>query len=155
MAGAKISVNFDEVRRKLGPLTAGVKRAILVAIGDRIAYAARAAFESESTPEGAAWPALSEPYGSVKAKLFPNKPILQRRGTLQRSIFSEVQGDTVVIGSPLVYAAIHQWGGKAGRKLAATIPARAYLPTEDTAEEMSRETAEEVMAKKLQQAGLE
>jgi phage gpG-like protein len=31
---------------------------------------------------------------------------------------------------PLRYAAIHQWGGKAGRGLAVTIPARPYLPSE-------------------------
>ena len=57
--------------------------------------------------------------------------ILVRTGRLKNSIFYEAGKDHVTVGTNVVYAAIHQFGGKAGRKHAAKIPARPFLVVQD------------------------
>lgn len=57
--------------------------------------------------------------------------ILQRSGRLAGSFSKLVSGNTLTIGSNVVYAAIHHYGGKAGRKNAVTIPARPILVVQD------------------------
>lgn len=57
------------------------------------------------------------------------KPLVDR-GHLRDSITYVVEDDSVLIGSDLVYARIHQFGGAAGRiDHRVQIPARAYLGT--------------------------
>lgn len=46
---------------------------------------------------------------------------------LMGSITSDYTNDTAVVGTNEPYAAIHQFGGKAGRGRKATIPARPFL----------------------------
>jgi phage virion morphogenesis protein len=76
---------------------------------------------------GGSW----KPWAPSTVKRFGKKAagrkILIGSGRLKNSITYQVQGNTVRIGSNLVYAAIHQMGGRAGRNRAATIPARPYL----------------------------
>jgi len=48
-------------------------------------------------------------------------------GRLRDSITHAVEPGRAVIGSNLVYAAIHQLGGEAGRNRSVTLPARPYL----------------------------
>ncbi|VEH67135.1 Mu-like prophage protein gpG [Rodentibacter pneumotropicus] len=43
------------------------------------------------------------------------------------SITSEYTNDTALVGTNEPYAAIHQFGGKAGRGRSVTIPARPFL----------------------------
>lgn len=53
--------------------------------------------------------------------------ILIRSGRLKNSITQAISGNALTIGTNLIYARIHQFGGKAGRGHRATIPARPYL----------------------------
>lgn len=94
------------------------------------------------SPDGAAWKPNSE----------GRRPILHKSGALARSIDYAVAGMQAVVGSGLIYAAIHQFGGvivpKAKRTLAfmignrpvfarkVTMPARPYigLSADDRAE---------------------
>lgn len=46
---------------------------------------------------------------------------------LMNSITSEYTNDTALVGTNEPYAAIHQFGGKAGRGRSVTIPARPFL----------------------------
>lgn len=46
---------------------------------------------------------------------------------LQNSITARAQSDRVIVGTNVVYARIHQLGGKAGRNKKVKIPARPYL----------------------------
>ena len=57
--------------------------------------------------------------------------ILVRTGELKDSITYDAGKDYVTVGTDKVYAAIHQFGGKAGRKHAAKIPARPFLVVQD------------------------
>ena len=57
--------------------------------------------------------------------------ILTRTGRLKASITYHAGRDYVAVGTNLVYAAIHQFGGKAGRGHRANIPARPFLVVQD------------------------
>lgn len=48
-------------------------------------------------------------------------------GNLRRSITFNASRNKLVIGTSIVYGAIHQYGGRAGRNHSANIPARPYL----------------------------
>jgi phage virion morphogenesis protein len=54
------------------------------------------------------------------------RPLI-RTGRLKASIGWKVLGDTIAVGTNLVYAAIHQFGGRAGRGMKVRIPARPFL----------------------------
>lgn len=66
----------------------------------------------------------------VKRGYWPGK-ILQMRGELAASITSYYDENSAIIGTNKVYAAIHQFGGKAGRNKKVEIPARPYLKLGD------------------------
>ncbi len=54
--------------------------------------------------------------------------ILQHSGQLASSVTTDYDSTHAVTGSNKVYAAIHQFGGEAGRSQSVKIPARPYLP---------------------------
>ncbi len=103
------------------PLMAGIANLMLEAVEDN--------FEQERNPEtGAKWPSLSQSTQDARQKKgsWPGK-ILQVSGSLASSVSQSYGDDFAAVGTNKVYAPIHQFGGKAGRKHAATIPARPFL----------------------------
>jgi phage virion morphogenesis protein len=70
--------------------------------------------------------------GAIR-KLASRKILIGRgmSGGLMGSINFRAASDNVRVGTPKVYGAIHQYGGKAGRGHAVTIPARPYLAIQD------------------------
>lgn len=54
--------------------------------------------------------------------------VLQLSGTLRSRIVTGFSRDEAMIGTNVPYAAIHQFGGKAGRGRKVDIPARPFLP---------------------------
>ncbi len=77
--------------------------------------------------------------------------ILQDTGQLASSITTQADSQRAAIGSNLVYAAIHQFGGDAGHGRKVAIPARPYLPiTEDgTLQEEARDEVLEAVLRHL------
>ncbi len=69
--------------------------------------------------------------------------ILQNSGALASSITTDYDDNHAIIGSNLAYAAIHQFGGDAGRGRKVAIPARPYLPI--TADGQLQAEAEEAI----------
>lgn len=69
--------------------------------------------------------------------------ILQDRGQLAASVTTDSGDDYAQIGSNRVYAAIHQFGGEAGRGHKVTLPARPFLLM--TAEHTLQPEAEEAV----------
>lgn len=67
---------------------------------------------------------------SARRKLEAGLAILQDTGVLRNSIRARAARDSVTIGSVLEYAAIHQFGGMAGRGKKVRIPARPFLPVD-------------------------
>ncbi|RUI34553.1 phage virion morphogenesis protein [Pseudomonas aeruginosa] len=80
--------------------------------------------------EGPGWPQLSPATVAAReAKGRGPHPILQVTNALARSITTRADRTQAQIGSNLVYAAIQQLGGQAGRRTGRVrIPARPYLP---------------------------
>ena len=82
-------------------------------------------FEQEGRPR---WKGLSEDTidNRTKIKKWPGS-ILQVSGELKKSINQKHTNSYALVGTNLNYAAIHQFGGKAGRNRKVLIPARPFL----------------------------
>lgn len=57
---------------------------------------------------------------------------LRNTGRLQGSVSTEYDASRAMVGTNTVYAAIHQFGGKTGRNKSLELPARPYLPVDDS-----------------------
>ena len=108
----------------LAHLTAVLSRpdAVMDRIGRYLVASTLQRFERERGPDGKPW------LKSARA-LAEGGKTLTDTGRLRGSIAHTVTegGRAVEAGSNVVYAAIHQFGGRAGRGRRATIPARPYL----------------------------
>lgn len=104
------------------------KESILTAIGQHMLISIEDTFKDE----GPGWQKLSPK--TIAQRKEPNKPIkiLQDSTRLKQSIYPEITIDAVTIGpnlkegSNVKYAAIHQFGGWAGRGHRTYIPPRPY-----------------------------
>lgn len=68
---------------------------------------------------------------AAKRRLDGGLMILQDTGVLKGSIRAFPDKVSVTIGSPLEYAAIHQFGGMAGRNRKVRIPKRQFIPIDE------------------------
>ena len=104
-----VAIDDRAVRAALARLAKPDLPAALKPIGALVESATRRRIETEKKgPHGERWPAWSEGYAKSRKK---GKSRLRSSGALLDSIQYQVQGDSVVIGSNLEYAAIHQFGG--------------------------------------------
>lgn len=85
-------------------------------------------FEKEVDPRGKAWKKLSLYTQAAKAKSGHTKK-LQDAGIMKSSIQGRHDADsvTLVAGSGVEYAAIHNFGGQAGRNHSVEIPQREFI----------------------------
>ncbi len=147
MIGANIDISIvhDEFNRLLR--AASNTQPVLKAIGEKAVEFTKTRFAVSQDPYGAAWKpnaavtldlhlsrskANFTKSGQISAKgqraLAGKNPLIGETRALSTNIFSRVAGEAVEVGSPLIYAAIHQFGGKAGRVRKVSIPARPFLP---------------------------
>lgn len=105
-------------------------RVITRQIAGILADSSEQAFADEKDPEtGRRWTDLSPSHKQYREKkgYWPGK-ILQMQGLLAASLTTGYGPTSAWIGSPMVYAAIHQLGGTAGMAPGpAAIPARPYM----------------------------
>lgn len=111
-------------------------------------------FQTETGPDGEAWAPLADRTVRQRERKFPGAPmtILRASGVLAGAINYQAAGGQLRIGTASqveAYAAIHQFGGEAGRNLAAEIPARPYLGFSDDDLEMVEEEALDYFLPKL------
>lgn len=101
-------------------------RPLMKNIAGIMADATEQNFENEGRPDK--WQELAKRTikQRTKTKHYPGK-ILQVEGRLALSVTTQYDNDSVVIGSNLAYARIHQLGGQAGKNKSVEIPARPYL----------------------------
>lgn len=122
-----IQLDDQELRDRLEALLGAVTDTLPMMRG----IAAELAAETEFAfmDEGPGWPQLAPATVAAReAKGRGAHPILQLTNALARSITTQADRDQAQIGSNLIYAAIQQLGGKAGRGHKVVIPARGYLP---------------------------
>lgn len=122
MTGTRIEIDDAEVRAALAALVAASEdlAPAMERIGGMLVASSLHRFESETGPDGRRWTP------SIRA-LFEGGQTLTDRGHLRGSLTYAAGPTSVEVGTNLVYAAIHQLGGKAGRGHTAEIPARPYL----------------------------
>lgn len=136
----EVTQALERLQRKVADLTPAMRD---------IAQALESETERRLEVEGPGWPSLSEVTIARRQKSghWPGK-MLQLSGDLARSIESEAGPNHALIGVQKRYAAIHQFGGQAGRGRKITIPARPYLPIEPDGAltESARETVTEILA---------
>lgn len=99
------------------------------------------AFAQERSPFGPAWKAIKYRQGKI----------LQDTGKLAASIARDSGNDYAQLSAGVIYAAIHQFGGQAGRGKKVTIPARPFMPINQQGElpENSRSLILELLQKHL------
>lgn len=87
-------------------------------------------FDKEGRPRR--WPELSPAYRRRLAKKGKTGKMLNRTsGGLYHSIHAGYDSSSATVGTNKAYAAIHHFGGRAGRGKKAEIPARPYLHLDD------------------------
>ena len=123
---------------------------VMQTIGEDILERTKHRFDTSTDPEGKPWKPNSastlamlsgrlagvksnvKKNGSLNAKgqraLASKKPLIGESQDLRRQFTISVAGNVLTIGSTPLYAAIQQFGGRAGHGLAVTIPARPFLP---------------------------
>lgn len=115
-----LELKRDDISPSLAKLADDdLKKKILLGVGTVIeSHAVRAFDEPSLRPK--AWPAR---------KKAAKHPLLIKSGDLRQSIHTQVQGsDSVKIGSPKVYAAVHQLGSDKTSGRGSGIPARPFFP---------------------------
>lgn len=114
MAGARLDVELnsqaaqDAINQYVQVL--GDPKPLFGDIGEYLAIAHRQRFDSQTSPDGTPWAALSPRYLRVK-KRNKNK-ILVLDDNLNKSLAPQVSDTELLFGTNLKYAAIHQFGGE-------------------------------------------
>lgn len=135
MAGVTVIINDAEVMAKLKQLSALNSRAMLDEIGSYMQSVTKKRFKDSTGPDGKQWlplaprTLLARAGGRKAAKKggsLTAKPLIDR-GHLMASITYQVGSDHVAIGTNMIYGAIHQFGGMAGRGRKVKISARPFL----------------------------
>ncbi|MER2539353.1 MAG: phage virion morphogenesis protein [Azonexus sp.] len=122
---------------------------ILKAIGEDIKERTKQRFATSTGPDGQRWQGNS--IATIQAMLasararkgsvlkngnlskkvqtgLAGKKLLVDTGSLARQFHVSANANSVTVGNSMIYAAIHQFGGKAGKGKKVTIPARPFLP---------------------------
>lgn len=131
MAGTSIditsnAVNVAKEMRAIADRCGNALPAMRI-IGRRVVNSVKTNFYQGGRPNG--WQALA-PATLAKKK---GSMILVDKGKdgLMGSIHAEPKADHVIVGTDTLYAAVHQFGGQAGRGLKTTIPQREFLLLQD------------------------
>lgn len=123
-----VTVDGQALRAALDRLAAvaGDMRRTNKAIATELMSQTEDNFAAEGRPR---WPDLAPITKARRAERghWPGK-MLQVTGQLAASVSAQGTAEYALVGAGKVYAAIHQFGGKAGRGRRVTIPARPYLP---------------------------
>lgn len=100
---------------------------VLGNIGQQLVNSTKDRFTTETDPDGLPWEALKPRYARAKARKYPGQGILRRENRLYESIVSQVDGDTLLVGTNVTnkgfpYSASMQLGAPSRN-----VPARPFL----------------------------
>ena len=123
---ANITISIEELQEKLSKASAALenKTPLLRRIANTLQNVTEESFDKQASPFGEKWKPNSP---KTLAKKRGNK-VLIKSGLLSQSFTQKVTGFSAQVGTNKEYAAIHQFGGKAGRNKKVTIPARPFMP---------------------------
>lgn len=110
MSGVTFTVTLDDAQ-VMGALDrlalVGEDPGLLRILGDYGRDSTRRRWISQTSPNGTPWAALSSAYAEIKPSGYG---ILYLSGTLEGSVTYRTGASEVSWGSPMVYAAVHQFG---------------------------------------------
>jgi phage virion morphogenesis protein len=115
LGASRPGLRFAALMMRMGDLTP-VMDSIGAAVEDSVAHR----FASGVGPDGKAWTK------SQRAEAEGGRTLIDT-GRLRQSITRKAGRQQVEVGTNLIYAGIHQFGGRGGRGHALTLPARPYL----------------------------
>jgi phage virion morphogenesis protein len=138
-----VELKLDEVTAALTKAVAAMEdlTPVMQSIGEILVDSTKQRFGTGTSPEGVKWAAKSQTtlnaYGARKSNRIDVRPLFGPSGALSNQIFAEPERDQVAVGSPMIYAAMMQFGGQksAYPHLWGNIPARPFLgisPTDST-----------------------
>ena len=129
---AHITINIEELQEKLSKASAALadKTPLLRRIANTLQNVTEESFDKQASPFGEKW---NDTAPSTKTKKRGNK-VLIKSGLLSQSFTQKVTGSSAQVGTNKEYAAIHQFGGKAGRGKKVNIPARPFMPIKQNGE---------------------
>lgn len=122
---AQVQATLRRLQERVGNL-----RPALAAVANELQSVTDHAFQTETDPTtGRRWQDLAESTKKSRAKVgkWPGQILQMSAGGLVASIQPHATDTYAEVGTNKVYAAIHQFGGRAGRNHASTIPARPFL----------------------------
>ena len=119
---SELRIRTDVLARRIstvGRVLKGVRQDMRLSVRER--------WDREESPDGAPWAPLAAATLARKkdARILIEGDVLRKSITVRLSALKT--NPSLRMGSNLVYARIHQLGGKAGRGRSVTIPARPYL----------------------------
>ena len=136
MAGALVNVRIED--QELRELLQGIMgrmddlRPVMREIGEVVHESVQRNFEERRSPDGKSWAPLAESTKKAKARKGRDpEAILILNRILMGSLHPEAYKDRLEYGTDMVYGAIHQFGGLAGRGHSVKIEAREYLGVRD------------------------
>lgn len=118
MAGAHnpIDITIDDAELKAGLARLAAKLGNLKPffndVGETLLNSTRARFTSQTDPDGHGWKPLSEDYRRHKQRNADK--ILTLSGALRGTLAKQADQDSLRIGTPLIYGAVHQFGADKG-----------------------------------------
>ena len=123
---AEIIISIEELQGKLERLSKALenKTPLLRRIANTMQNVTEESFDKQASPFGEKW---KDNAPSTKKNKQGNKILIQS-GLLSQSFTQKVTGNSAQVGTNKAYAAIHQFGGKAGRGKKVSIPARPFMP---------------------------
>lgn len=137
---ATLTIDDRELQAALASLqqAVGNLRPLYFDIAEDLLQSTQARFSTKTAPDGEAWAANTQTTinlewkrkdGSIRPAKGRNDPLVGETGALKDEIFYAVAGDSLELGSPMVYAAMMQFGGTKAEfpYLLGDIPARPFL----------------------------
>lgn len=117
--------------------------AFMDGVGALIESSTKRRFDEQTGPDGQAWAPWSKAHGETRR---PGQSLLVESGDLRDSNQLYTRPDEAQVGNNLVYGAIHQFGGMAGRGRKVQIPERPYLGLSDRDRDDIRNLVEEMLS---------
>ena len=123
---AEIIISIEELQGKLERLSKALenKTPLLRRIANTLQNVTEESFDKQASPFGEKW----KPNAPKTLQKKRGNKILIQSGLLSQSFTQKVTGTSAQVGTNKEYAAIHQFGGKAGRNRKVIIPARPFMP---------------------------
>ncbi|OTQ49339.1 phage virion morphogenesis protein [Gilliamella apis] len=111
MTGVNIEFNIQDALDALITIESNLDdtQGLFNHIGETLLDIHEARFNAQESPDGIPWQSLSPWYRESKPKQKAN--ILTLDGTLRSTLHWQIDGDTLLFGTNMIYGAIHQYGG--------------------------------------------